>query len=168
SGDTYGITTIGTNDETFIIWDSLTITITGPTDNRQNLNANASGIVVSAVYDFDGSTFDGILTLNQTDYDGDGTVVRWGYTVVSAAGDTYGITTINVNDETYMIWDSLTITITGPTDNRQNLNANASGIVVSAIYDYDGAVFDGTITLNNTDFDGDGTAVRWGYTVSNA
>ena len=165
SGDSFGITTISSNDETFMIWDSITITIVGPTDNRQNLNANASGIIVSAVYDYDGVAFDGIFTLNNTDFDGDGTAVKWGYTVLSVSGDSYGITTISLNDETFMIWDSVTITITGPTDNRQNLNANASGIIVSAIYDYDGTVFDGTFILNNTDFDGDGTAVKWGYTV---
>ena len=165
SGDSFGITIISTNDETYCIWDSLTITITGPTDNRQNLNANASGILVSAVYDYDGSVFDGTLALNQTDYDGDGTVVRWGYTVDSASGDTHGITVISTNDETYMIWDSITITITGPTDSRININANASGIVISAVYDYDSAVFDGTFTLNDTTYDY-GVVGIYGYTVS--
>ncbi|MFW9870593.1 MAG: hypothetical protein ACFFEL_13285, partial [Candidatus Thorarchaeota archaeon] len=168
SGDTFDITAISSNDVTYMIWDSVTITITDPTDNRQNLNANASGIIVSAVYDYDGSVFDGTFTLNNTDFDGDGTAIKWGYTVLGVSGSSFGITSISSNDETFMIWDSLTISVTGPTDNRQGINANASGIVLSAVYDYDGAVFDGVLTLNQTDFDGDGTVVKWGYTVDSA
>ena len=150
------------------IWDSLTITITGPTDQRNNINANATGIYVSAVYDYDSEPYDGTFTMNNTDYDGDGTVVKWGYTVTSASGDSFGITAISVNDDTYHIWDSLTITITGPTDQRNNINANATGIYVSAVYDYDSEPYDGTFTMNNTDYDGDGTVVKWGYTVTSA
>jgi hypothetical protein len=167
SGDTHGITVISSNDETYMIWDSITVTMTNPTDQRGNLNANATGIVVSAIYDYDSSAFDGTFTLNQTDYNGDGTVVKWGYTVSSVSGDTHGITTISSNDETYMIWDSLTITITDPTDQRNNVNTNASGIYVSAIYDYDSTSFDGTLTLNHTTYLY-ATAQKQGYTVSSA
>jgi hypothetical protein len=169
SGNTRGITVVNQNGQNqTAVWDSLTITITGPTDNRQNINANASGIGITVIYDYDGASFDGTFTMNNTDYNGDGTVIRWGYTISSVSGDTYGITVISSNDETYMIWDSLTITITGPTDQRIDINENATGISASAIRDYDSSVFDGTFTFNNTDYNGDGTVVRWGYTVSSA
>ena len=166
SGDTHGITTISSNDDTYMIWDSVSFTMTDPSDQRQNLDANATGITVTIIYDYDSTTFDGSYPMNNTDYDGDGTAVRWDYTIESVSGGTHGITTISSSDSTYMIWDSVTITIVGPTDGRQNLDANASGIVVSGIYDYDSASFDGTFTLNNTDFDGDGTAVKWCYNVT--
>ncbi|OLS24478.1 MAG: hypothetical protein ThorAB25_23350, partial [Candidatus Thorarchaeota archaeon AB_25] len=163
SGDTYGITTISTNDETYCIWDSLTITVTDPADQIQNINSNATGIFVSAVYDYDGSTFDGTLTLNNTQFSYP-TAQKQGYTVDSVNGGTHGITSISTNDETWFIWDSLTITITDPADQRQNVNVNATGIYVSAIYDYDGSSFDGIFTLNNTQFSYP-TAQKQGYTV---
>ncbi|MBY8999113.1 MAG: hypothetical protein KGD60_15445, partial [Candidatus Thorarchaeota archaeon] len=167
SGDTYGITAIGTNDATWCIFDSVTISMTDPSDQRDNLNANATGIIVTAIYDYDSSVFDGSFTMNNTDYNGDGTVVKWGYTVVSVSGDTFGITTIGANDETFMIWDSLTITITDPLDQHNNINTNATGIYVSAVYDYDSTPFDGTLTLNHTTYIY-ATAQKQGYTVSSA
>ncbi|MFW9892282.1 MAG: hypothetical protein ACFFFO_08780, partial [Candidatus Thorarchaeota archaeon] len=165
TGGTHGVSLIGINDNTYCIWDSVSITIIGPTDNRQNINANATGILVSGSYDYDGTAFDGAFLMNNTDFDGDGTAVRWDYTVSSITGGIHGITVISSNDFTYHIWDSVTINIIGPTDNRQNINSNATGILVSGFYDYDGSAFDGSFTMNNTDYNGDGTAVRWGYTV---
>ena len=248
-----------------VVWDSVTITITGPTDNRQNLNANASGIHITITMDYNETAYGGTATMNNTDYNGDGTVVRWGYTISSVSGGTYGITTISSNDDTYMIWDqvkvlgystnstdnhdnindgvlinvwlqydyddtnvtdgtvtinsetytylsngnftaefvnatassatwdtvvitgnthgitsvnqnsksqnfkwdSLTISLTDPADQRQNLNANATGFHPTAAYDLGGA-YDGTLGLNNTDYNGDGTVVRWGYEVDTA
>jgi hypothetical protein len=163
SGDSYSITTISTNDVTYCIWDSLTVTITGPTDDRININTNASGIVVSAVYDYDSTAFDGTLTLNNTQFVYSTAQIQW-YTVQSVSGGTHGITAISVNDETYCIWDSLTIVITDPSEQRININTNASGILVSATYDYDGTTFDGLLTLNNTQFTYS-TAQKQGYTV---
>ncbi|MFW9837004.1 MAG: hypothetical protein ACFFE7_05760 [Candidatus Thorarchaeota archaeon] len=163
SGGTHGITAISVNDVTFCIWDSLTISITDPADQRQNINVNASGIVVSAVYDYDGSSFDGTLTLNNTQFTYT-TAQKQDYTVQSVTGGAHGITAISTNDVTWFIWDSLTVTIGAPFDQRININSNATGILVSAVYDYDGSVFDGTLTLNNTQFTYV-TAQRQDYTV---
>ncbi|MFW9965404.1 MAG: hypothetical protein ACFFCX_17660, partial [Candidatus Sifarchaeia archaeon] len=110
-------------------------TIVGPTNNRQNINANASGIIVSAVYDYDGAVFDGTFTLNNTDFDGDGTVAKWGYTVLSVSGDTNGITMISSNDETYMIWDQLFITI--GVDDSTPLNGVQANFTLTVLFDYD-------------------------------
>ncbi len=164
SGGAYGITAISVNDATYCIWDSLTIIITDPADQRININTNASGIVVTAVYDYDGTTYDGALTINSTQFVY-AVAQRQGYTVQSASGDTYGITLISSNDVTYCIWDSLTITITDPSDQRININTNASGIVISAIYDYDGSAFDGVLSLNNTQFSYATAQIQW-YRVS--
>ena len=160
SGGAYDITTISSNDFTYFIWDSLTVTITNPSDQRINVGENATGIVVSAVYDYDGTQFDGTLTLNNTQFDYPTAQIQW-YTVDSVSGDTYGISAISTNDETYCIWDSLTITITDPLNQRININANATGIFVSVVYDYDGSAFDGTITLNNTQFSYSSAQIQW-------
>ncbi|MFW9805969.1 MAG: hypothetical protein ACFFFK_04510, partial [Candidatus Thorarchaeota archaeon] len=136
SGGTHGVSFIGVNDVTYCIWDSLSITITDPANQRINTNTNASGIIVSAIYDYDGSPYDGTLTLNNTQFLYGTAQIQY-YTVQTASGDTYGITSISSNDVTFCIWDSLTITITDPADQRQNINVNATGILVSAIRDYD-------------------------------
>jgi len=94
---------------------------------------------VSAVYDYDGSAFDGTLTLNNTQFSYATPQIQ-GYTVNLVSGGAHGITAISVNDATYCIWDSLTITLLGPADQRINVNTNATGILVSAVYDYDGSV----------------------------
>ncbi|MHA3964522.1 MAG: hypothetical protein AM325_013390, partial [Candidatus Thorarchaeota archaeon SMTZ1-45] len=163
----YGITAIGTNDVESCIWDSLTIHITDPTDQRININTNASGIVVTATYDYDGSAYDGTLTLNNTVFLYPA-AQKQGYRVTLAVGDdAFGITTISTNDETYCIWDSLMISMTDPFDQRININENASGIVVTAIYDYDSSPYSGTLLLNDTTFIYS-TIGKRGYTVASA
>ena len=163
SGGSYGITAISVNDLTYCIWDSLTITITDPTPQRINTNTNATGITVSAVYDYDRAVFDGMLTLNNTIFNYGTAQIQW-YAIQSVSGGSYGITAISVNDLTYCIWDSLTITITDPIPQRININTNATGITVSAVYDYDGVSFDGTLTLNNTNFNYGTAQIQW-YTI---
>ena len=166
SGGVHGISAIRLNDQTYCIWDSLTITISDPSDQRVNINANATGIVVTAVYDYDLTAYDGTLALNNTQFSY-GTAQKQGYRVASASGGSHGITTIRLNDQTYCIWDSLTITITGPSDQRIDINSNASGIAVSAVYDYDSAQYSGTLNLNDTTFVYSTVGRRW-YTVSSA
>jgi predicted small metal-binding protein len=149
--DAYGITLIGQNDEVYCIWDSLTITMTDPLDQRVNIGTNASGIVVTAVYDYDNSSFDGILTLNNTQFVY-GDARREGYGILSISGGIHGITAVSNDDETFCIWDALRISITDPPDQRIDVNQNASGIIVSARYDYDNSVYEGTLILNDTGF----------------
>ena len=150
--DSYGISVIEINDEVFCIWDSLTILITDPFDQRIDVNTNASGIVVSATYDYDNTAYDGSLVLNNTIFSYS-SVQKQGYRVLFASGDdSYSITAIRQNAETYCIWDSLSITISDPPDRRINIGDNASGIVVSATYDFDGMPYDGTLILNETQF----------------
>jgi len=150
--------------------DSLTITIVGPTDNRQNINANASGIVVSAVYDYDGTAFDGTLTLNDTDYNGDGVVEIAYFTVDTASADTHGVTSIATNDDTYMIWDQIIILgyNTNSTDDRDNIG-DAFNVSVWIQYDYDDSnVTDGTIVINGDSFAFNADSGNWTAIFSNA
>jgi hypothetical protein len=125
-------------------------------------------MVIWAIYDFDSGSYDGSLTMNNTNYNY-ATAQRQGYKVSSATGDdTYGISVVSTTNETYCIWDSLTVYISPPIDQRQNLDSNATGMVIWADYDYDSTSYDGTLNCNNTDYNGDGTAVRWYYKVGSA
>ncbi len=164
---TFGITDLNLNfQQVSVIWDSLTVSLTDPTDQRNNINTNASGMIASAVYDYDSTSFDGTLTLNNTQYSYS-TAQRQGYTVASASGDSYDITEISTNDETFHIWDSLTVLVTDPTDQRNNINTNASGMIASAVYDYDGGSYDGSLTLNDTTYQY-ATSGKRGYKVASA
>jgi len=93
-------------DTTAVIGDALTVSIV--VGNRHlNVNTNAS-ISVSGVYQFDSSAFDGTLTLNYTTYV-ESSAQRQDYTVASASGGTYGISTIGTNDDDYVVWDNLVV-----------------------------------------------------------
>jgi hypothetical protein len=164
--DTHGITLISQNSVVYCIWDSLTISITNPLDQRVNIGANASGIVVTAVYDYDNSSFDGTLTLNNSQFVY-GSAQRQGYRVQLVAGGIHGITAVSTYNETFCIWDALIVSISDPFDQRIDVNQNASGIVVSARYDYDNSLYSGTLILNNTNFVS-AVPVKRGYTVLSA
>ena len=132
--DAYGITAISSNDATFCIWDSLSIYISDPTDQRISINTNASGIAVSATYDYDSSTFDGVLLLNDTIFD-HSIVGRYGYTGGSASGGVYGISSISTNDATYCIFDRLLVTIGA--DDVTPYNNQQVNFTLTVVFAYD-------------------------------
>jgi len=105
----YGITAwvLNAADQS-IIWDSLIISITDPVDQRININENATGITVSAIYSFDSAIFNGTIVLSNSVFQYS-TVQRQFYTVSSVFGDPYGITFISTNDETWCIWDQVEV-----------------------------------------------------------
>jgi len=140
----YTVTGVNVNGETDfsqtpsnpeVVWDSLSINISGPMDQRIDIGSNASGIIVSATYDYDGTDFDGTLTLNDTTYNYN-TVGRRGYTVSSASGDSYGITAISSNDETYCIWDRVLVYYFQVNDTRTDINSYVN-VTVKAELEYD-------------------------------
>ena len=91
-----------------VVWDSLIISITDPFDQRTNVNTNATGIRVSAIYSYDSTPFDGTILLSNNTFQFS-TVYRQYYTATSAFGDSYGITVIVVNDQTWCIWDQIEV-----------------------------------------------------------
>ena len=126
----------------------MTITITNPVDQHIDINTNASGIVVTAVYDYDSAPYGGTLSLNDTTFIYSTVGQRW-YTVSSAAGDdVYGISAIRVNDETWCIWDQIVVVSYSTDDERIDINT-ASSCTVTLRYSYDNTfVVDGTISIN--------------------
>ncbi|MFX1543934.1 MAG: hypothetical protein ACFFCR_13085, partial [Promethearchaeota archaeon] len=159
----YDITAVNQNSQTQgIIWDSLTITITVG-DNRIDIETIAS-VVPTAIYDYDGSSYDGTLQLNDTIFQ-QASAGRRGYTVDSAFGDSFGISAIRQNMIVSCVWDSLTVSIS-TIDHRIDVGAVAS-VSASAIYDYDGTPYDGTLNLNDTVFQ-QGVVGARAYTVDSA
>ena len=89
-----------------------------------------------------------------------------GYRVSSVSEATYGLTAwAQLVADTSLIWDSLVVSITDPYDVHIDINSNASGISASAVYAYDMTRFNGTLVLNNTQFQY-AAVQRQAYTVT--
>ncbi|KXH77043.1 MAG: hypothetical protein AM326_01890 [Candidatus Thorarchaeota archaeon SMTZ-45] len=147
----FGITNwIDSTTNQTIIWDSLIITITDPFDQRTNVDTNATGITVSAIYGYDSTPFDGTILLDNTTFQFS-SVHRQYYTAASAFGDTYGIDVISVNDQTWCIWDQ--IEVVSIISNVTYMDPNEyARVQVYLLYDFDDApVQDGNFSLKFED-----------------
>jgi len=143
---TYGITAIhiAVSNPTGV-WDRVQVTLSVP-DVRINVGDD-HGITYSGVYEYDGSTWTGAATLNDTatSYD---TVGKRGFRVASITDPTYGLTVFTTN-EVYVIWDRVNINSFSVADSRINVGATAE-FTVAGVYEYDGTAWSGTYTLNDT------------------
>ncbi|MFX1482859.1 MAG: hypothetical protein ACFFCP_06675 [Promethearchaeota archaeon] len=136
SESVYGLTVwFATTSVQQVIWDSLVITFTDPTDSRIDVGANATGITVSVVHAYDSTAFDGSLILNNSVFQY-ATPQKQGYTVNSASGGTYGITAIGINDETYCIWDRVLVVSVVADEAYHDPNDNVM-LSVELQYEYD-------------------------------
>jgi len=151
SESTYGISVwVSAAPSRYVIWDSLIIMITDPLDQRINVNANATGITVRAIYSYDSTNFDGTILLNNTVFQYS-TVQRQYYTVSSVFGDTYGITAISVNDLTWCIWDQIEV-VSVITDFSYLDPTETARIQIYLRYDFDDApVVNGNFSLKFED-----------------
>lgn len=142
SGDTYGITMFESSS-VYVIFDRVQITLS-VSDDRINVEDTA---VLSwlGTYEYDGSAFNGSITYNDTLSK---TVIgKYEYKVASISDSTYGLTILTTN-EVYVIFDKVTVTLSAE-DDTVGLD-NTASIIWTAVYQYDGADFDGIITLNDT------------------
>lgn len=132
----HGITGLDLNSkEVSVIFDSLTCYIFSPEDQRININANASGMVINATYDYDGATYDGSLTINDADF-AKSTVGNYSYYVASADGDdTHGITAISSYNQTWCVFDRLVLDIQADLETPEN-NQQVN-FTVSITFDFD-------------------------------
>jgi hypothetical protein len=147
SGGIHDVTVIGYSEEKYVIWDSLRVFVANYQPHI-NVGRNAS-IGVYAYYDYDGTSYDGFFTLNDTIYILD-SVGRKGYMCIAASGDRYNITFIRTSGEIYVTWDSVTVTIV-VSNNYVTVGTNAS-IYVSGTFDYDGSPYTGLLRLNDTTY----------------
>jgi hypothetical protein len=106
-----------------------------PADQRIDVGTNATGILVSAIYAFDGAAFDGSFTLNNTNFVY-ATPQKQGYTVLTSAGDAHEISAILTNDATFCIWDRILVASVVVDEPYHDPNDNAR-ITVGLQYEYD-------------------------------
>ena len=139
----YGITVFDSNS-LYCIFDKVTITLS-ITDDRIDVGTSAD-ISASGIYQYDNAVWSGTYTLNDTTTKS--SVGKWWFTVSSITDSNYGITSFDSNSVS-CIWDRVEITLSVP-DIRINVGTSAS-ISKSAIYEYDGTTFVGTINLNDTE-----------------
>ncbi len=124
-----------------IVWDLVEITIM-PTAER--VDVGSEGAKVSATYVYDGARFEGRVVLNDTATKPD--VGRYGYRVEGIADSRHGLKGFTAND-TSVVFDRIAI----------NLSTHATRIDVGDMadinwvgsYEYDNALFNGSIVLNN-------------------
>jgi hypothetical protein len=134
-----------------IIWDSIVVSITSPIDQRINLNANASGIRVSATYSYDSAPFDGIISLNNSIFQYS-FVTRQYYVASSATGGIHGISTISSTDIVWCIWDR--VEVVSIFSNATYLDPGEYIILQMYLrYDFDDSpIISGNFSLSFTDF----------------
>ena len=139
---TYGLTAFEANSA-YCIFDRVQITLS-VTDDRINVGDTAT-LSWTGTYEYDGSTFDGSIAYNDTLMK---TIVgKYGYKVASITDPAYGLTKFATN-EVDVIFDKATITLSAVEDTIE-VGSTAS-VTQTAVYQYDGTDFDGTITLNDT------------------
>ncbi len=162
---TYGISnyTVLTSTQS-VIWDAVVVSITNPADQRIDVGLNATGILVSAVYAFDGAPFDGTVTLNNTDFQYS-SPQRQGYVASSLSGDYHGITLIQSSDVTWVIWDRVHVVSISAT--LFYFDPDESGTVaVTLQYEYDGTwVLAGSFSIAGEALAHVGTG-RWEASIS--
>jgi len=102
SGDSYGISAIASVDPVTVVWDALVLDVIAD-DNHIDVGATAI-VNATATYAFDGTDYDGTLTLNDTvfvlTFPG-----RRAYRVWRATGDSYGIDFFSNTHVEAVIWD---------------------------------------------------------------
>ena len=143
SDPTYGLSVFESNS-VYCIFDRVSVTLS-VSDARIDVGS-AADLTWAAVYEYDNAVYDGTVTLNDTVLS-KLTVGKYGYTVSSISGDTYGLSVFESNS-VFCIFDKVTITLV-VNDDRIDVDSAAS-ITVSAVYQYDNEMYDGTVTLNDT------------------
>jgi len=148
SESTYGITAIWINtDDPTGIWDRVQITLSVP-DTRINVGAN-HGITYSGVYEYDGASWSGTATLNDTNTSYD-TVGKRGFKVASITDPSYGLTAFTTN-EVSVIWDRIVVYWEQLNDSRVNVGDDIEWRI-KAVLDYDDHPLDS----------GDSLSCSWG------
>jgi len=131
-----------------VVFDRVAI-ILSIASNRIGVRSEAT-LSWTGIYEYDGTTFKGTVTYNntQTIYD---TVGRRGYTISSINDPTYGLTAFRSN-AVYCIWDQIEIVDGGVTHNSTYVDQTET-VWFRAAYEYDNVVFDsskGTLYVNDS------------------
>jgi len=131
-------------DDPYIIWDKVNLTLR-VTDNRINVGDTAS-ITWTGIYEYDNSDFTGTVEAYNDTRTKD-VVGKYWYKVTQISDPTHGLTKFESNP-LYCIFDKVTVTLV-VNDDWIDVDSPAP-ITKSGIYQYNNAIYDGTITLNDT------------------
>jgi len=127
-----------------IVWDQVDVTLTA--GNGRIDTGRSADISYEGTYLFDGETFQGTISLNDTVLARD-TVGRWAYRTAGITDQKYGLTSFLTN-EVYVVWDrvNISVSISSP---RTSVGSQADVSWVG-FYEYDGGTFSGSVFLNDT------------------
>jgi hypothetical protein len=174
SGNIYGITAVDQNGKSVtVIWDRIKVASLTASDNRTDVGSNVT-LTVQLVYEYDNAsvssgnfTLNGLLLTYQSGVwitiDTKNSPTAFTYNKVEGADEDYGITVINMNEQSAtVIWDRVLI-ILSISDERIDVGATAD-VTFTGTYEFDSMPFTGTITLNDTTTKN--TVGKYGYKVS--
>ena len=143
SDSNYGLTVFESNI-VYVIFDRVVITLS-VSDNRINVGDNAT-ININAVYDYDGSSFVGSITLNDTQTIKNNVGIYW-FTVSSMTDNQYGLTVFTSNT-IYVIYDRI------DADNFEFSDTSMFNVSFRCFSEYDGLLTDKNfqvkLYINNT------------------
>jgi len=138
-----GITTyLQTTANPTIIWDRVQLNLS-VVDDRIDVTSFAP-IILSGAYEYDGTSFTGSISLNDT-YTQD-IVGKYGYRATQIIDSQYGLSIFSTN-EVSVIFDMVNVTLT-LVDDRIDVGSDAA-IDFIGVYEYDESPFEGTIFLND-------------------
>lgn len=158
----YNLTTFTTNSF-YIIFDRVNITIS-ISDDHINIGDSAS-LAWIGVYQYDGTTFAGSITYNDTLIKN--TVGKYGYTIQNISDPISRLNTFTSNS-VYSIWDSIKIVEGGVTQSSAYLGETET-FWFKAVFEFDNVKFDetkGTLYLNESAMKWSTNNDRWEYTYT--
>jgi hypothetical protein len=174
SGNIYGITEVDQNGKSVtVIWDRIKVANLTANDNRTDVGGYVK-LAVQLIYEYDSAPvtsgnfkLNGLPLIYQNGIwitiDTKNSTSVFTYDKVKGADEDYGITVINMNEQSAtVIWDKVLI-ILSISDERIDVGATAD-VTFTGIYEFDSTSFTGTITLNNTTTKN--TVGKYGYKVS--
>jgi M6 family metalloprotease-like protein len=139
-----------------IIWDSVSFTVS-VRDHRVDVGSTVR-VEVDGTYEYDSTVWDGTVKFNDTLMKNE--VGMFFFAVASIKDPRFGLTvfTSNVN---FVIFDRVLVHLSVPVG-RISVGQEAA-LAVSGVYGYDGSVWDGAFTLNDTLAKGE--VGEFGFTV---
>jgi len=110
SGNYYGVTATTMNGLSEVqIWDKVLVTLSNTAYWKLPLGVNASCagsyVTLSAIFDYDDTPFNGVVTLNDTNF-AHSSAGYYGYTTASISGGSHGITVYSSNSIT-ILWQTV-------------------------------------------------------------
>lgn len=141
--DLFGLTLMTGQQQLLIVWDTVNLTVT-PRNPRINVGSSVS-LEVNGTYAFDSTMWNGTVVFNDTLMKNE--VGRFSYSIVSISDSLYGLRTFSSNVAS-AIFDR--VILNASASNRRINVGDEAKVVVTGVYQYDGAIWNGAFTLNDS------------------